>query len=95
MPEPAVRRRARVAAWSLALAAAALPSAANASAAMNPSQQVPPARDGDVAIRQELCAARKADTVEAYDLFIARHSGHPLAEEARKHRARLIAKNGA
>lgn len=50
---------------------------------------VPPARDGDIAIRQELCAARKAGTIAAYDLFIARHPDHPLAETARRERAAL------
>lgn len=48
------------------------------------------ARDGNVAIQQELDAARKAATVEAYDLFIARHPGHPLAAVARAERQRLV-----
>jgi hypothetical protein len=47
------------------------------------------ARDGNIAIAQELDAARKAGTAEAYDLFIARHPGHPLAEVARRERERL------
>ena len=50
---------------------------------------VPRARDGNVAIRQELCAARKAGTLEVYDLFIARHPDHPLAKIAREERRRL------
>jgi hypothetical protein len=50
---------------------------------------VPPARDGNIAIRQELDAARQAGTLEAYDLFIARHPQHPLAETARRERQRL------
>ena len=44
------------------------------------------ARDGNIAIREELEAARKAATVEAYDLFIARHPDHPLAQVARMER---------
>ena len=48
------------------------------------------ARDGDIAIQEELCAARKAGTVAAYDLFIARHPGHPLVEVARAERERLL-----
>lgn len=52
-----------------------------------------PARDGDVAIRQELEMARKARTVAAYDLFIARHPRHPLNAVARRER-RLLAKKG-
>jgi len=42
-----------------------------------------PARDGNIAIRQELDAARRARTVEAYELFLARHPRHPLAEAAK------------
>ncbi len=51
-----------------------------------------PARDGNIAIAEELCAARAKATIAAYDLFIARHPRHPLAETARKERARLSAK---
>jgi hypothetical protein len=50
---------------------------------------IAPARDGNIAIRQELDAARKSGTLEAYDLFIARHPRHPLAEVARAERDRL------
>lgn len=49
------------------------------------------ARDGNIAIMEELVAARKAGTVEAYDLFIARHPDHALAEVARAERERLVA----
>ena len=54
-----------------------------------PTMTVPRARDGNIAIQQELDAARKAATLEAYDLFIARHPQHPLAEIARCERAAL------
>lgn len=47
------------------------------------------ARSGDIAIMEELEAARRLGTREAYDLFIARHPQHPLAEIARCERARL------
>lgn len=50
---------------------------------------LPPPRDGDVAIRQELEAARRAGTLAAYDLFIARHPGHPLEAVARAEREAL------
>ena len=50
------------------------------------------ARDGNIAIQQELDAARKAATLEAYDLFIGRHPQHPLAEIARRERAELAAR---
>lgn len=53
----------------------------------------PRPRDGNIAIRQELDAARQAGTVEAYDLFIARHPRHALTEIARRERAELVARN--
>ena len=62
-------------------------------AAMAPDP-VPPARDGNVAIQEELDAARRKATVAAYDLFIARHPRHPLVEQARAERCRLMAKPG-
>ena len=49
-------------------------------------------RDGNIAIQEELDAARRAATVEAYDLFIARHPRHPLACIAREEREQLIDK---
>ena len=52
---------------------------------------IAPARDGNIAIEQELAAAREKGTVEAYDLFLARHPTHPLAKVAREERARLTA----
>jgi hypothetical protein len=48
------------------------------------------ARDGNIAIQEELDAARKAATIEAYDLFIARHPDHPLARIACEERQRLL-----
>ena len=60
-------------------------------AAQTDPERVPvaPARDGNIAIQEELDAARRAGTREAYDLFIARHPDHPLAEIARCERDRL------
>ena len=55
------------------------------------STDQPRPRDGDVAIREELEAARRAGTLAAYDLFIRRHRDHPLAEIARRERADLPA----
>ncbi len=51
-----------------------------------------PARDGNIAIQEELDAVRRAGTREAYDLFIARHPDHPLAAAAKQERERLGAK---
>lgn len=53
------------------------------------STDQPRPRDGNVAIREELDAARGARTLAAYDLFLARHPHHPLAEIARRERAAL------
>ena len=55
---------------------------------------LPRPRDGNVAIQQELEAARRAATLAAYDLFIARHPGHPLEAVARREREAL-AERGA
>ena len=55
---------------------------------------LPPPRDGNVAVAEELTAARRAGTIAAYDLFIARHPAHRLAREARRERARLLNRHG-
>ncbi|HYG31123.1 MAG TPA: hypothetical protein VD887_13035 [Allosphingosinicella sp.] len=60
-----------------------------AQAATMDESGIRPARDGDIAIGQELDAARRAGTLAAYDLFIARHPEHPLARAAREERGRL------
>ncbi len=73
--------------------AIAVASAASGMSGQGPEMRRPPhiapARDGNIAIQQELDAARKAGTLAAYDLFIARHPSHPLAEVARKERKHL------
>lgn len=43
----------------------------------------------DVSVRQELAVARRANTLAAYDLFIARHPDHALAATARRERTAL------
>ena len=72
-----------------ALAAAATATAGSGMENQVESPPIAPARDGNIAIQEELCAARKKGTLAAYDLFIARHPAHPLAEIARQERARL------
>ena len=54
-----------------------------ASAADRAGSAAPPARDGEIAIREEFRAAQIAGTREALDLFIRRHPEHDLAERAR------------
>lgn len=51
---------------------------------------LPRARNPNIAVQEELAAARRAGTVAAYDLFLARHGDHPLAETARRERAALL-----
>ena len=55
------------------------------------STELPRPRDGNVAVQEELDAARRAGTLAAYDLFLARHRDHPLAAAARRERARIAA----
>ncbi len=55
--------------------------------------EIRPARDGDIAIRQEFDAAVAANSVESYEFFIARHPDHPLAVLAREHLAAILSAN--
>ena len=50
---------------------------------------MPMARDHSVAVAEEYEAARRSGTLEAYELFIARHGDDPLAEQARAELKRL------
>jgi hypothetical protein len=52
---------------------------------------LPPPLGGNAAA-QELAAARRAGTIEAYDLFLARHPAHPLARMARRERRILLSR---
>lgn len=54
------------------------------------STVLPRPRDTNIAVREELDAARHAGTRAAYDLFLQRHGDHPLAATARRERARLV-----
>lgn len=85
-----MRRLTYAAAVGLALACAPNARAHDVKPPAGRSTDQPPPRDGNVAIRQELEAARRAGTLAAYDLFIARHDGHPLAGIARRERDVLI-----
>jgi hypothetical protein len=73
-----------------ALGAATLPAGLAAADMARPSHTdpLPPPRGGDTAA-QELAAARRAGTVAAYDLFIARHPGDRLIPVARRERRAL------
>ena len=76
--------------WLFLLAIAASACAPAPPAEENAMPTSIPPRDGDIAIQQELDAARRAGTTAAYDLFIARHPRHPLIEIARRERARIV-----
>jgi hypothetical protein len=54
-----------------------------------PGGVMQPPRPGHVAELEELDAARRAGTLAAYDLFLARHPKSRYAEQARMERARL------
>ncbi len=82
-------RLAAAALFSLALAGAGCPKGHEVRTPPTRSTVLPLPRDGNIAIQEELDAARRAGTLEAYDLFLARHRGHPLAETARRERERL------
>lgn len=43
-----------------------------------------PARDPEIAVREEFALAESRGTAEAYRLFAARHPDHALAAEARR-----------
>lgn len=63
--------------------------AANEAQPYKKAQSVPLARDADIAVREEYEAARQQRTVQALELFIARHPDHPLAGVARADLERL------
>lgn len=50
-----------------------------------------PARDGDIAVREEFDEATRRNTAEAFELFIRRHPDHPLVPDARQRAAQLRA----
>jgi hypothetical protein len=50
-----------------------------------------PARDPQIAVQEEFDAAARAGTLEAWDLFLARHPDNPLADRARAARAAIVA----
>ena len=58
------------------------------------STVLPRPRDPNIAVQQELDAARRAGTRAAYDLFLERHPGHRLAKVAREEREALPRRPG-
>ena len=77
---------------SLALAAGgASPAAAMKKQRPLRSTELPRPRDGNLAVQEELDAARRAGTLAAYDMFLSRQGDHPLAQVARRERAAIAA----
>ena len=68
---------------------AVLPYQVAAAASPQASTRAAPARPAHIAVQEELDQARKAGTLEAYDLFLARHPDDALASIARAERRRL------
>jgi hypothetical protein len=87
-----VGRTGTVALIGIALAAAACPEENQVPTRADGPADLPRARDPDIAVQEELDAARRASTLAAYDLFLARHGEHRLAETARRERAELAAR---
>ena len=57
--------------------------ASDAKPDMAPAKSMPPARDPRLAVDEEYQMARRLNTVQALELFIARHPDDPLAARAR------------
>jgi hypothetical protein len=55
----------------------------------NRSEPLPLPRDPDIAVREEFEAARAQNTVGSWELFVARHGGHPLAVQAKQELEKL------
>ena len=76
----------------IVLAGAACPKESQVPTSAKRSTELPRPRDGNIAIQEELDAARRAGTLAAYDLFLARHGDHALAGTARRERAEIAAR---
>jgi len=84
-----MRRNVAIALGALLLTGTALPKGAEMDSRPRRTTDLPRPRDPDIAVQEELEAARRARTVAAYDLFIARHADHKLAAIALRERAEL------
>jgi hypothetical protein len=84
-----MQRQAGIALLALAMTGAACAKGADVDPRPRRSTELPRPRDPDIAVQEELDGARRARTVKAYDLFLARHGDHPLAAIARRERSLL------
>jgi hypothetical protein len=78
-----------IAILALTLGGSACAKGADLNSAPHRSSDLPRPRDPDIAVQEELDAARRAGTLQAYDLFLTRHGDHWLAAVARRERARI------
>lgn len=85
-------RLAAAALFGLVLAGAGCPQGADVKPPETRSTNLPRPRDPNIAVQEELDAARRAGTLAAYDLFLARNGDQPLAETARRERALIAAR---
>jgi len=89
-----MRLQAAIAILALAITGAAGAKGSDLDPSPRRSTELPRPRDPDIAVQEELDAARRAGNVAAYDLFLARHGDHRLAAVARGERAKLLHSEG-
>jgi len=87
-----VARFAAAALLGIVLTGAACPRENQVPTRAKRSTNLPPPRDPNIAVQEELDLARRTGTLPAYDLFIARNADHPLAAAARRERAEIAAR---
>ena len=88
-------RTAAIAIGAIILAGAACPRESELPGPPKKTTGLPRPRPAALGVHNELDAARRAGTIEAYDLFLARHGDHRLAAAARRERAALAARTPA
>ena len=86
-------RIAAIAICAMVLTGAACPRESEVPGAPKKTTGLPRPRPAALGVQNELDAARQAGTIEAYDLFLARHGDHRLAAAARRERAALAARS--
>lgn len=87
-------RIAAIAICATVLAGAACPRESEVPGPPRKTTGLPRPRPAALGVQNELDAARRAGTIEAYDLFLARHGDHRLAGIARRERAAIAAREG-
>ncbi len=78
-----------IALWTTLLSAVIHPLNSGISSMAQDSSKANSARDPEIAVQEQFEMARAADTVAAYEFFIARYPDHPLQIRARAELRRL------